>query len=269
MFRIGDFARLAQVSTRALRFYDRLDLLKPAVVDSFTDYRYYTIDQLPRLNRILALKDLGFSLEQIRRLLTEELSAGQLRGMLRLKRAEAEQQVREAQERLARVEARLRLIEQEDVMSNYEIVIKKVEPQWVASVRGIIPTYQDAGRLFNELYAYLGQLGAGGLSGAIWHDEEYKDRDVDAEVIAYLKSRVSESGRVKVYELPAATMASVVHNGAYNKFNQAYNALTKWIEANGYKIVGPSRELYLYSTQPVTQDNETYVSEIQFPVEKA
>ena len=128
MFRIGDFARLAQVSTRTLRLYDRLGLLKPAVVDRFTDYRFYTLDQLPRLNRILALKELGFSLEQIRRMLNEELTAEQLRGMLRMKHAEAEQQACEAQERLARLETRLKQIELEEVMPNYEIVLKKIQP---------------------------------------------------------------------------------------------------------------------------------------------
>jgi DNA-binding transcriptional MerR regulator len=123
MFRIGDFARLAQVSTRALRLYDRLGLLKPAVVDRFTDYRFYALDQLPRLNRILALKELGFPLAQIRRMLNEEPTAEQLRGMLQLKHAEAKQQAREAQERLARLEARLKQIELEDAMPNYEVIL--------------------------------------------------------------------------------------------------------------------------------------------------
>jgi len=90
---------------KALRYYDQIGLLKPASVDRFTDYRYYSFEQLPRLNRILALKDLGFSLEQIARLLDEGLSPAQLRGMLRLRQAEIRQQVKEDQERLVRVEA--------------------------------------------------------------------------------------------------------------------------------------------------------------------
>jgi effector-binding domain-containing protein len=76
----------------------------------------------------------------------------------------------------------------------------------------------------------------------------------------------SKGERVKVYQLPAATMASVIHKGAYNKFSQAYEALGRWIEANGYKMVGPNREVYLYCTQPIRQDDDSYVTEIQFPV---
>lgn len=270
MLKIGDFSKLSGVSVQALRHYDEMNLLKPAQVDTFTGYRYYSASQLPRLNRILALKDLGFSLEQIARLLENDLPAQQLRGMLKMKQVELEQVLEEEQERLARVEARLRQIEMEGEMSNYEVIIKKVEPQLVASVRGIAPNYQGVGPLFGELYGYLARVGAAeGLGGSIWHDESYKEKDVDTEAVAYLKSRLPESGRVKVYELPAATMACVVHNGAYNRINQAYEAVGQWIEANGYKIAGPNRELYLHATQPVRQDDESYVTEIQFPVEKA
>jgi len=97
---------------KTLRYYDEIGLLKPAQVDRFTGYRYYSEDQLPRLNRILALKDLGLSLEQIGRLLDDDLPPAQLRGMLRLKQAEIQQCVEEEQARLARVEMRLRQIEQ-------------------------------------------------------------------------------------------------------------------------------------------------------------
>ena len=91
MFKIGDFSKLAQVSVKTLRHYGKMGLIKPAWIDRFSGYRYYTADQLPRLNRILALKDLGFSLEQIRQLLRDDLPAAELRGMMRMKQAEVEQ----------------------------------------------------------------------------------------------------------------------------------------------------------------------------------
>jgi len=271
MIRIGDFSKLSQVSIKTLRYYDEMGLLKPLNVDRFTGYRYYSVSQLPRLNRILALKDLGLSLEQIARVLDEGVSPEQLRGMLRLKSAELQQHITEEQARLARVEARLNHIDKEDTMPDYDVVTKQVEPQLVAGVRETLPSYPAVGRLFDELYGHLARFGVNGLAtvgAAIWHDEEYKTSDIDGEAVVYLKQSVSEGGRVKVYELPAATMASVVHKGAYNAFNQAYEALLRWIEANGYKIVGPNREVYLYCTQPVRQDDDSYVTEIQFPVEK-
>ena len=93
MIKIGDFARLSQVSVVTLRYYDEMDLLKPVRVDTFTGYRFYSADQLPRLNRILALKDLGFSLEQIKLMLSDGLTSEQLRGMLTMQRKEVEKRL--------------------------------------------------------------------------------------------------------------------------------------------------------------------------------
>jgi phosphoribosylaminoimidazole-succinocarboxamide synthase len=116
MLRIGDFARLSQVPVKTLRYYDDLGLITPARVDESTGYRYYSVEQLPRLNRLLALKDLGFSLDQIARVLNDGVTHVQLRGMLMLKRAEVEDRLVEEKRRLNRIEARLREIEQEDAL---------------------------------------------------------------------------------------------------------------------------------------------------------
>src|SRR5689334_20706419 len=159
MFKIGDFSRLSRlVSVRALRYYEEVGLLKPVRVDRYTGYRYYSVSQLPRLNRILALKDLGFSLEQVEAVLTS-LSLDQLRGMLILKRAEVEQQVAQEQDRLARIAARLKQIEEENTMPNYEVVLKTVSPLLVAARRVTIPTNDQVpaylGPAFTEVYDHI------------------------------------------------------------------------------------------------------------------
>src|SRR6185437_15238686 len=81
MLKIGEFSRLSQVTVKTLHHYDEMGLLKPSLTDPFTSYRYYTLDQLPRLHTIMALKELGLSLDEIAQLLSEELSADQIRGM--------------------------------------------------------------------------------------------------------------------------------------------------------------------------------------------
>ncbi|WP_019509548.1 helix-turn-helix domain-containing protein [Pleurocapsa sp. PCC 7319] len=93
MLKISDFAQLSRISPKTLRLYDRLGLLKPATVDRQNNYRYYSASQLPRLNRILVFKELGFSLEQISQLLDDNLSVSEIRGMLRLKQLELEQKL--------------------------------------------------------------------------------------------------------------------------------------------------------------------------------
>src|SRR5437879_10465342 len=110
MLKIGEFAHVGQVSIATLRHYDQLGLLKPSALDPESSYRYYSLDQLPRLNRILALKDLGFPLEQIAQLLEESLPLEVLHGMFRLKQAQTQQIIDTEQARLARIAARLRQI---------------------------------------------------------------------------------------------------------------------------------------------------------------
>lgn len=243
MIRIGDFSKLSRVSVKTLRYYDEMDLLKPVEVDRFSGYRYYEYDQLPRLNRILALRDLGFSLEEIGQLLRDNLTAEQMRGMLKLRQAEIRQKVQEETERLERVEARLRQIEQEDIMSRYDVVIKKVEPIKVASVRGVVPTPPEQGSLWGELEGYLAMqrvCPAGAPCFSLYHDDEYKEKDWDIEVCEPIDADLTESRRVKVRTLPAVeTMACTIHHGPFVTLNEAYNAIGKWIDANGYRICGP------------------------------
>ncbi len=271
MFKIGDFSKLSQLTVKTLRYYDELGLLKPVSVDHFTGYRYYSADLLPRLNRILALKDLGLSLNQILALLNDNLSAEQIRGMLRLKQVEVQERVEDEQARLARVEARLRQIEEEGKMPTHEVVIKKVPALRIASVRGIIPTYSQQAQLWSELEAYLAQNGLRpkGPCLALYYDTEYKEHDVDAEVCEPIGANLRGNELVKVYNLPAVeTMASVVHKGTFSTLSQAYNAIMAWVQANGYRIAGPNREIYVKTGEPVQQDDPSYVTEIQFPVEK-
>ena len=257
MIKIGDFARLSQVSVVTLRYYDEMDLLKPVKVDHFTGYRYYSADQLPRLNRILALKDLGFSLEQIKLMLADGLSLEQLRGMLKVQRSEVEQRLSDEQERLVRIEARLRQIELEDKMPNYDVVIKTAPATLVAARRVTIPTNDQVpeylGPAYAEVYDYIRKQGVkdDGQCMALWHSP--------ADVYA-------NAEQVKVYELPPTQVAAVVHQGDFEEFTQGHAALLEWIDANGYKIVGPYREIYIKHEKDNLSDSTT---EIQFPVEKA
>src|SRR6266705_2829808 len=153
VLKIGEFARVGQVSIATLRHYDQCGLLKPAVLDPETSYRYYSLDQLPRLNRILALKELGFPLEQIAQLLEGELSVEQLHGMFILKQTQTQQMIDTEQARLIRIAARLRQIEQEGKMPTYEVLLKQVDALLVASIRDRIPIISERGQLYETLSA--------------------------------------------------------------------------------------------------------------------
>jgi len=271
MIRIGDFSKLSRVSVKALRYYDEMGLLKPVSVDRFTGYRLYEYSQLSTLNRILALKELGFSLEEIGRLLDDGLSLEQMRGMLKLRQTEARQRVREETERLERIESRLRQIEQENNMSKYDVVIKNVEAVKVASVRDVVPTPPDQGGLWGELGGYLAmhRVRPSGACFTLYHDEDFKERDWDLEVCEQIDDDLTESARVKVRNLPAAAVACTIHNGPFATLNEAYSAIGTWLDSNGYRIIGPCREVYLNPSKDGSQNDPNTVTEIQFPVEKA
>lgn len=277
MLKIGDFSKLSQVSIKALRLYDQKGLLKPSSVDRFTGYRFYSAIQLPRLNRILAFKDLGFSLEEIAKLLAEEVSPSQIRGMLRLKQGQLQQHITDSQERLGRVEARLKQIEMENVMANYDVVLKKIESITVISRRDILPSYGAIAGLFGEVMSYLSSQGINpsGLPLAIWHDAEYKESDVDGEaavpidqaLVVKLSHTLGQNNHLKISELPNYPQAAcIVYQGSYQSMPQAYGYLLTWIEENSYQIIGNNREVYINGG--AEQDNNSYITEIQFPIEK-
>jgi len=268
--KIGDFSNLSRVSVKTLRFYDEVGLLKPAQTDPCSGYRLYSVDQMSRLNRILAFKDLGFSLEQIAHLIDENLPVDQMRGMLRMRQAEIQEQVQETQARLERVEARLRLIEQEDQMSTIEVVIKKVNAQSVVSLRDLAPSYDKQKVLWDELENFLMQhnVKPAGACLTIYHDPEYKEHDVDLEVCEPVNARLPEHPRIKAKQLSAIeTAACAIHKGNYTGFGQTYTELMRWLEANRYRITGPIREVYLRSVDD-TRNPDEFVTEIQVPVEK-
>lgn len=272
MFKIGDFSRLTQVSIKTLRYYDEIGLLKPAQIDRFTNYRYYTADQLPRLNRILALKDLGLSLDQITALIQTDLAPGQMQDILRQKREEIARQVAEEQARLARVEARLRQIEQEGQVSEYEVVIKPVPALRVAAIRAVVPSYADGAILFIELAVYLSRYGLDLAALPPWvslyHDEGYRESDVDMTAAAPVDRALPDGERVRMIELPAVeTMMSVIHRGPYEQMTPAYTALVQFLSANRYCVTGPNRIIYLHGPAQGSDPAE-YVTEIQFPVER-
>jgi DNA-binding transcriptional MerR regulator len=272
VIKIGDFAYLSHVSVATLRHYDEIGLLKPVRVDQFTGYRYYSVAQLPRLNRILALKDLGFSLEQIERVLVGGITPDELRGMLKLKRAEVEQRLANEQQRLKRIETRLRQIEQEDSMPDYEVVLKTVPPILIASRKVTIPTNDQVPAYLNpayrEAYDYVKQQGAKdtGPCFALWHQgAEILENEV-AEAAVPIDRRLPGTDMVKVYELPQVQVAAVVHHGEFENFTQCHGTLLEWIEANGYRIVGPYREIYVQHDRSNMSESAT---EIQYPIEKA
>lgn len=274
MFKISHFSRLGRVPTSVLRYYDALGLLQPASVDPATGYRFYTAEQLPRLHRILALKDLGLSLEQIRVILDDALSTEEVRGMLRLKQAELQQHVAAEQARLGRVAARLAHLEHAGSLPTHDVILKPLAAQPVLAVRAVVALPQGVADLLAETFTTLIPLGVQptGQPLVIFHDDEFRESDLDVEVAIPVSATTTLTAplphnRSLSPSVLAATdqAACVLHHGAIAEIADSYTALGHWIASSGYDIAGPPREVYL--TAP--GDDGRSLTEIQYPVQRA
>jgi len=268
MFAIGDFARHGRVSVRMLRHYDAIGLLRPAHVDPATGYRSYAAGQLARLNRIVALKDLGFTLEQARTMLDEQVSVEQVRGMLTLRRAELETALAESAQQLAQVEARLRTIEDEGRVPAYDVVVKDLPAMRVVELTGTAAGFapEAIGPVVRPLCAELGArlpdadvTPAGRLT---CYYEQLSDDEVLVHAALPASVGAGDLNGLSVADLPATRAATVVHRGAIDGVLPSWQALVRWLDTHGHRSAGPQRELYL----EVPEDPDGWVTELQEPI---
>ena len=270
MLKIGEFSRLSMTPVSTLRYYDEIGLLSPIDVDNFTGYRYYSSEQLPKLNRITALKDIGLSLAEIVQVTTRGASNNELREALKRKKVEREQALKVEKGRLLRLEAWLENLAADTTMDEYEVTIKRINPQKAVCLRRVMPSYHSEGELWGEICGYLGSLKNVQYAGPamnICHDSEYREKDVDIEVAIPVANAVPESDDIRVRDLPGhEQVASVVHKGSFDTIIKAYQFLMGWMETNGYKMAGPDRTLYLNDPTEVAPDE--ILQELQIPITK-
>ncbi len=273
MLKIGDFSRLSQISIKALRHYDDLGLIQPEHTDKFTGYRYYTLKQLPRAHRIMALKEMGMSLEQIGIMLNTEMSLEELRGMFRLKQAEIEQRVRDDQKRLAMVEFHLNMIQSEDNMPELDVIVKEIEA-FHALYMSVRVTGDQIEQIGDEIYkAYKNKdfVPASYPIGIFYGDEVNPDDYEFAFAIPVHQEAedfvLPTKGTLKVQELPSVTAVTMLLNGYSNKQLIEKKVLVqRWAIENGYTLCNEMRSVQ-YEPPHITPPNER-VTELQVVVER-
>jgi DNA-binding transcriptional MerR regulator/effector-binding domain-containing protein len=272
MFSIGEFARLGGVSIRTLRHYDEIGLLRPATVDPDTGYRGYSAAQLGQINRIVALKELGLSLTQIR-LMLDGVTLGELRGMLLLRRAQLEHELEQHKNQLLGIEARLRSIAREDGMPADDIVSKTIPATGVVVIAGRAPGFGAANivPVVNQLVAQFDQLGIHDRVKEAGPRIIFYEREHGEDVTVLLALPVTEPpaelpAPAGYRVLPEIEAAVAVRSGpAASIFPMVYHDLVRWIEERGYHPVpGPGREVWVHDKDDLT-DVGPQVFEIQLP----
>jgi len=272
MFSIGEFARHGRVSVRMLRHYDAIGLIRPACVDAATGYRFYEASQLDELNRVIALKDLGFTLQQVQAILEEKVSAAELRGMLKLRRAEIRATIDAETTRLARVEARLMTIEDGARVPADGVVVKRLAPVRVAELTGVAASYEPEAitpviqPLYHDLWHRLASadIPAAGHAVAYYEDTPQGGILVHAAVPVAAAATAAAHG-VSIVDLPEVDRAAaIIHHGSMDDVLPTGQALARWIDANGYRSAAYVREVTLHWCP----DPEQWVTELQLPIDE-
>ncbi len=267
---ISRFSIITRITPKALRYYDQKGLLVPEAKDPITGYRYYTADQLDRGVRVKTMCNLGFSLEEIENFLEAEASGDSqtVKALLRDQLVKTQSEI----VRLQRIEALLRQSDEELMkMALIEPVIKEVPALRVISKREKGSCGETVGRLIGDLCDILIQpenqrnmVKMAGPCMAIYHDQEYKEKDMDIEVAIPITGRVEVESSTDVKSLPAAKVLAVVHKGSYDTLHMTYKEIFEYIMEGGMEFAGPCRELYL--NDPASTPSAELMVEIQVPI---
>lgn len=265
LYKIGMFSQMNRVTVKALRHYDDIDLLKPAYIDKYSGYRYYTSSQLPVLHQILALRQMGFTLDEIK-MVQNGISEKEL---LLKKKKELIKKIAEETMKLSQVECYLL---QNDRDMEYHVILKELPEVIVASMRTTMPDYDALFDIVPPMGVEMERLGCECAVPEycfnIYHDGEYKEENVDVEICEAVTEKKENSDMLKFKTIgKVETAACVLHKGAYEGFSKAYAAVLRWVEENNFEIIDNPRESYIDGVWNKDSQDE-WLTEIQFPVRK-
>ncbi len=268
MFRIGEFSKLTQVSIRMLRYYDETELLKPIKTDMFTNYRMYSTEQIPVLNKIVFLRDLGFNVAEIKAALNN-WSDEFIAKLLDEKRIEIKDAVKSEQSKLFKIRQAKKDIQKEKLSINCSVSIKSVPSCLVFSLRRIVENYYAEGMLWQEMmdFAKKNNIAISSDTFTIYHDAEYKENNVDIEVCAPV-SKIGRNANGFTFRATESVkiMACMMVYGEFNNIANAYLAFANWLqEHNQYRMTGKTRQI-VHRGPWNEEDRDKYLTEIQVPL---
>lgn len=241
MFRIGDFSKLAQVSVRMLRYYEKQGLLTPAKVEGSNGYRYYTAAQLEEVGKIKKLQSMGFSLTIIKEIIAKVNSEAIVPYFEERKLA--------IEKELAQVAAQQKLLQQfEENWENstrkisYHVVKKILPSRKIMRIRRVLPDFTVEGELWQELYQeFLAQqvkFADPMLGVTIFHDKEYREQEVDIEIQSSIIGDYKDTEQVQFLEVAEIPVVSVTFRGSFEQMPEVMQSLAEWIEIHELQMTG-------------------------------
>ena len=266
MLKIGEFSKLAKTTIKALRYYDEVGLLKPKFVDN-NGYRYYTISQLNDLLKIVELRSLDMSIQDIK----DALHSSNLQENLVKHQQLLEKELEKKQHQISLLKKYIAKAKKGDFMENYtakEIIVPEnivyYKHGTIDSMADILNFVLSAGEeckknnpnLICKDYCYI-----------TYTAKEYKEKDVELEYAEAVKDYGIESENIKFRKDPEITAISVMHKGKYENLSKAYAFALNYVKEKGYSIAGAIREVYIHGCWD-EKNEDNYLTEIQIPIKK-
>ena len=242
LYRIGMFAQMNHVTVKTLRFYEEQGLLTPAYVDEENGYRYYTMDQMAVVHQIAALKQAGFTLDDIKLL----RNGADEKAFLNKKKAALLARIAELTRQIAIIDGHL---SGEKPALDAPVLVKTIPAVTVATSKKRIESYDELFDLMPEMGAEMERLGCECALPEYcfthYLEPGYQEENILIETCEAVTEKKEDSKRLKFQLLPEIQAACIYHKGSYDTFSGTYAVLLKYIEDNGYEICGNIRESYI------------------------
>ncbi|MBE7150342.1 MerR family transcriptional regulator [Bacillus mycoides] len=270
MFKIGDFSKLSSISIRMLRHYDKVELLQPVKVDEQSGYRFYSAAQLKKVNQIQVLKDMGFNIATIKELVESE-NIEVIKSQFENRSAQVKEEMDDLKKQLRLLEDSMKTMREDVIEMNYHVSLKEIPERNVASVRKVIPSYNCEGDLWSILMQEINvkniSIANPSYSIAVFHDQEYKENDVDVEIQLNILGEHENTKDVNFKKIDPSYVASITVNGSYEQMTAVNEAAAKWIETEGYELAGPMFNIY-HVSPAMESDPNKWVTEVCYLINK-
>lgn len=265
LYRVGIFSQMNQVTIKALRHYDEKGLLVPRYVDPENGYRYYSASQLPDLHQIMALRKIGFSLEDIRKV---QQGVGKNK-LLRMKKKRILEEIAERTRELSVIESYL---SDEEELVEYDIIEKSLPEITIASMTLTIDNYGELINYMPQMDQELERLGCSYTNPQYcfnrYLDGEYKEEDVRVEICEAVTAMKSGETFLEFSIIPKVENAvCTLHKGSYEQLPLSYQAILSFIDQNDYELADLPRESYIDGMWN-KESPEEWLTEIQIPVRR-
>jgi len=266
MLTTGEFSSATRLTVKALRLYHEEGLLVPEKIDTVTGYRYYGDESFRRANSVILLRELGFSISEMKMILSSCKDEDELASFFSDRLREVEKEILRIRDARNRISYFIESAKEDTMRKNLEICERDVNDALICGIR-FLGTYPEIGSHFGELMKKAGRY-IKGRTFALYYDGEYKDSNADIEAAVEVRKEIDVPG-ISCRNLKGGHFACIAHRGSYDQLGIAYKALFDYLKERGLRLSGPVREVYHKGPGwIIPRDPKRFVTEIMFPTEK-